>query len=801
MTISHDSLGRFLRRAVALATGAVLSTVLVPAPPARGQAPQASSRTVASADAWPREYASSEGKVLFYQPQLDAWDGTKFEAHAAVAIERKNAATGPLYGVIWFSSNTEVDKETRRVTFLDMTIERASFPSAPESADRFKAALQTTVPPRTRTITLDRLEAALAERGLGHAPSSRDLQHAPPTIVFAEVPTLHVPIDGKPAFRPTGQSGVDRVINSRQLILVDRQENRFYLHLFDGWMTAPAIEGPWAVAEKPPKTLDKAAKAVLETTTVDLLEGISPEAAGDAKAVAPPTLAKGPVPSIFVSTAPTEIIVTEGRPNFAPLDGTQLLYVANTTANVFKSLTDQNVYVLLSGRWFRAPDMGGPWVHVAGKDLPADFKAIPDSSPKENVKASVPGTAQAEEALIANDIPQTATVRRSATRMSAIQYDGAPQFKPIEGTTLSYAANAGTPVIQVNASTYFAVDNGVWFVAGSATGPWAVADAVPDVIYTIPPSSPLYYVTFVKIYNASGDEVQVGYTPGYYGAVSEDEDDDGDADVVVYGTGYCTDPWIDSYWWGWPCGYGWGYGLAWTPWLGWCWGWGGYWGWNSIGGVGWGWATGPWGGAVAWGPRGWIGSTGNVYNRWGSTSVVSRHGAAYNRITGNYWTRDLGAAYNSRTGAIAAGHKASVTNVFTGNSVSAGKGIVYNPNTGNATRVSGIRGDQGGVVRSGDNVYAGKDGELYRKGDNGWQEFKPGSGWDEVRPDREPKNRDKVNSLDREQKVREKADKRSKDYNRSYDRSKAVDRGRVPSRSMNRGSFGGRGGGGRRGRR
>src|SRR4029078_6584875 len=100
-------------------------------------------------------------------------------------------------------------------------------------------------------------------------------------------------------------------------------------------------------------------------------------------------------------------------------------------------------------------------------------------------------------------------------------------------------------------------------------------------------------------------------------------------------------------------------------------------------------------------------STGNIYTRWGSTSVVSRHGAAYNRMTGNYWTRDLGAAYNSRTGAIAAGHKASVTNVFTGKSVSAGKGIVYNPNTGNVTRVGGIKGDNGGAARIGDNVYAG----------------------------------------------------------------------------------------------
>ena len=59
-----------------------------------------------------------------------------------------------------------------------------------------------------------------------------------------------------------------------------------------------------------------------------------------------------------------------------------------------------------------------------------------------------------------------ATVRRDSTRLSGITYDGAPRFQPIEGTSLSYAVNAGTPVIQVNPNTYFAVENGVWFVGG-----------------------------------------------------------------------------------------------------------------------------------------------------------------------------------------------------------------------------------------------------------------------------------------------------------------------------------------------
>jgi len=104
--------------------------------------------------------------------------------------------------------------------------------------------------------------------------------------------------------------------------------------------------------------------------------------------------------------------------------------------------------------------------------------------------------------VIANDIPQTATISRSGAKL-AVHFDGSPQLKPIEGTTLQYVVNASFPVIRVDASSYYALENGVWFVASSLTGSWAVATSVPSVIYTIPASSPLHYVTYAYVYGAT----------------------------------------------------------------------------------------------------------------------------------------------------------------------------------------------------------------------------------------------------------------------------------------------------------
>jgi hypothetical protein len=354
----------------------------------------------------------------------------------------------------------------------------------------------------------------------------------------------------------------------------------------------------------------------------------------------------------------------------------------------------------------------------------------------ENVKASVPGTPQAQEAAIANQVPQTATVQLSTQLNPQPNYDGAPVMQPIEGTTLQYVSNSSTPVIMVNASSYYAVQNGIWFTGSSVIGPWSVATSVPTVIYTIPITSPLYYVTNVQVYGATSTVAYVGYTPGYYGTVLTSDG------VVVYGTGYVYTPWIGSVWYPAPVTYGFGAAIRYTPWTGWSVGFGYGWGFGAVT-VGmtwgaWGWGAMPyWGpayggfygvgaygmhGYAAYGPGGWAGTTGNVYSRWGSTSMVSRTSGGYNAYTGNRWGTQVGTAYNSRTGAMAVGQRGTMTNAYTGNSVSGARGAMYDPRTGQSVSGSVVRGPGG-------NVYAGQDGNVYRQNDDGSWDQRSGGGW------------------------------------------------------------------------
>ncbi len=89
--------------------------------------------------------------------------------------------------------------------------------------------------------------------------------------------------------------------------------------------------------------------------------------------------------------------------------------------------------------------------------------------------AHVSGTAAAEEAKIDAQIPQTAKVDRKTAAVE-VEYDGNPQFKPIEGTSLELAENSNITVMKETNGKFYALDNGVWFSSDLADGPWSVAD-------------------------------------------------------------------------------------------------------------------------------------------------------------------------------------------------------------------------------------------------------------------------------------------------------------------------------------
>ena len=172
---------------------------------------------------------------------------------------------------------------------------------------------------------------------------------------------------------------------------------------------------------------------------------------------------------MFFTNTPAELIIFDGEPVYAKIAGTNLSFVKNSESDVFFDSGQNQFYFLTSGRWFRAKSLDGPWSY-AGADLPPDFAKIPQDHPRSHVLASVPGSQEAEDAVLLAQVPTTAVVNRAEAEAKVkVTYVGEPEFKPIEKTSLQYATNTQDKVIKYG-DVYYLCLQGVWFMSTTATG-------------------------------------------------------------------------------------------------------------------------------------------------------------------------------------------------------------------------------------------------------------------------------------------------------------------------------------------
>ncbi len=690
---------------------------------------------------WPRFFATNGYEFAVYQPQISKWPGNQIEGRFAVAV-RPAGTSNETYGVFFFKARTEIDKVNRLVTLEDFQISKVNFPTQNGMQKIYQMIIEDELPRAAKTIPLDHLEAVFVVSAEVAKAKIQPVKNDPPRVIYTTQPSLLILVDGAPILKPLVVN-YERVMNTRAILLLNTNfvYQGYYLYAASNWYSAPSLEGPWTVNMLPPNDLNIALEAVFASKQVDPMYPKSPLAA--------------PL-TVYVSTTPAELLQSTGVANLLSVAGTDLLYVSNSDNAIFYYLDDANYYVLISGRWFKSLSLYGSWAFVPPGKLPGDFKKIPPVNPKSNVLASVPGTPMAQEAVIANSIPQTATIERDKAKL-AVTYVGPPGFTPIQGTSLKYATNTTTPVIMVNPMSYYSCEGGVWFVSPGSIGPWAVALSVPSVIYTIPVSCPIHYVTYSYVYGSTVTYVYVGYTPGYMGTVIAP------GGVVVYGTGYYYPPVVvGTIYVTYPPTYGYGWGMAVGAAAGfafgycagvnsscWCephWGcygyaypygysythvncnsanfytsWGtavhatGSYGYNAYTGTSWGTqhanTFNPYTGTVGSVSRGAAvnpytggyaaGSHGSWYNPYSGAQASGSKGVEGNAYTGNYAAGKQGGGYNPTTGMYGAAQKGTVGNAYTGTSSSVDRGVVGNANTGNK------------VAWNNGNVYADKNGNAY----------------------------------------------------------------------------------------
>jgi len=649
---------------------------------------------------FPRTLTSDAGTVVVHTPQIDTWKNFE-KVEARVAVEVIPAGEDePVYGVAEFTADTDPNLELRIVAVENTEITVTSFPIPDaERREHLDAIVRSAAQARTHYVPLDVMLTYIAPDAT--VPEVQGLSFEPPPIFFSSRPAILVMTDGEPLLAPLPDTKLQYVVNTNWDLFRYR-DKEWYLRHDDRWLKNDELAGEWRYDSRLPG---------------DFKDLPDDDNWAEVKASIPPAKSDDAEPTVFVSDRPAELIVTDGGPNYRAVGGPGLEYVTDTESDLFRY--ENKFYYLVSGRWFSALVLHGPWEHV--KELPDAFAAIDPEHEKAHVLAAVPNTDEARLAVLEAALPRKATISRDAGDKVNVYFQGEPVFEEIPGTTVERAVNSYNDIFKVG-EEYYLCDNAVWFVAMSTDGPWLVTDAIPAAIYSIPPSSPSYHVTHVHVYDSDDDSVSTSYTSGYFGVSVA-------FGVAMYGSGW----YYPSYYGYYPYG-GYSYYPYYYPYP------------YSYGGATW-------------------------YNP--STGMYGRSGSVY----GPYGGYGRASTYNPRTGTYARGQA-----VWDDNEI-AGSGVAYNPRTGTGVAtnryakknsgwseslvthndkwlqtqsewdkdsrrtdlttseggrgVIGSRQTDDGVQRaaigqSGDgDIYAGKDGKVYKRDENGWHQRSDGD-WSKV---------------------------------------------------------------------
>ena len=198
--------------------------------------------------------------------------------YSAVEVKNQSKDSNPNYGVVWFNARTEVDKINRLVT-LDQVAAHESEVSRllPSKEPELTTLLQQKLPGATKTISLDRLEAALEADG--EPIKGVEVKNDPPKIIFSTKTSVLVLIDGPAQLREIQGTKLQRVINTKAFCSSKTTRRPTTCACTDWWLQAPDLEGPWTYAKKLPDDMKKAEEYIVSQTGGQTLQTSSPPAA------------------------------------------------------------------------------------------------------------------------------------------------------------------------------------------------------------------------------------------------------------------------------------------------------------------------------------------------------------------------------------------------------------------------------------------------------------------------------------------------------------------------------------------
>lgn len=443
------------------------------APPAGGTELPLVSVEGAPSFVYPQRRMIDGHSVVLYAPQIRSWPKfERFEAWMAMEFSPKDGSAAR-YGTLSVTGATEVDLASRLVTVDKPKIDQVYF-SAP-APDAYSDAMKRAATRTSLEIPLDLFLSGLAD-GVLETPPPAGFNTKPPAIHVRDTPTILLFVNGEPAPQALETTTLKVLVNANWPTFEDPKSKKFYLLAGEQWLTAKKLKGPWSATTKlpddftkiqvdgpnaairaaiPPKSTTQPVPAVMVTDVpAELivtdgpakLEEI-PRAGGlsyvsnsasplfhigatwyflaSGRWFSTKTLSGGPwtfvydlpdefrsipgdhamaqvrasVPgtiearmaaleamlpaknSVALDAVPAVQVTYAGEPKFEVIQGTSVARAVNTSSDVLQ--TQGRFYLCYAGAWYVSNASTGPW--AVATSVPSTIYSIPPSSPSYHV--------------------------------------------------------------------------------------------------------------------------------------------------------------------------------------------------------------------------------------------------------------------------------------------------------------------------------------------------------------------------------------------------------------------------------
>jgi len=174
-------------------------------------------------------------------------------------------------------------------------------------------------------------------------------------------------------------------------------------------------------------------------------------------------------PQILVSESPAILLMVSGEPLLEPIGETDLKQVLNTGWDLVWHEGSSRYYLAVESSWLQAPSLDGDW--ALSPELPQSFGRIPAEPRWESLRKKLQ---ESQARKSSESIPK---VYHSSEAAELIVIDGEPLFAPIAGTRLLEVMNTESDLFfHLGDSEYYFLATGRWFRSTTLEGPWSFAN-------------------------------------------------------------------------------------------------------------------------------------------------------------------------------------------------------------------------------------------------------------------------------------------------------------------------------------